>query len=83
MEKNEEQQERQEFERLKAKYPYIYKWGKYLGSYNYYILNEMLGAENDKAPENAISKTGGKWDTVDDIKNPRVRQALGLPKLPE
>jgi hypothetical protein len=47
------------------KYPYIQAWGKYMGSQEYYILDQMKKAEKDGAPNDAYYKSSetGTWVT--------------------
>jgi len=53
------------FDQLKKKYPYVYAWGKLMGSYNYYIENQMELAEKENAPKNAtFRKDNGGWNTT-------------------
>lgn len=74
-----EQTEEEQIAAARKRYPFIVKWGYYLRSYDYYIDNECLRAVEENAPENAISRShDGKWDTIDDVKNPDARRALGL-----
>jgi hypothetical protein len=49
-------------------YPEIRKWGKKMGSFPYYIEQQVRQARKDKAPQNATYKSDGKWATTDDIK---------------
>jgi hypothetical protein len=59
----------------KAKYPFIRAWGYQLGSFKYYIENEIERAIEDKAPERAIYKSGnGEWRTIDDTRDEVVKQ---------
>ena len=37
-------------------YIYIRAWGQYMGSYAYYIRDQVATAHEDKAPGNAIYK---------------------------
>lgn len=52
---------------LKVEYPYIYAWGRLMGSFNYYIEGQMNDAKIDKAPSNAIYKNAQGWVTFDTI----------------
>ena len=57
-------------------YIHIMIWGKQLGSFAYYWLQQQEDAANDRAPLNAIYKeANGTWVTVDDIQIPE-RKAL-------
>ena len=62
-------------------YEWIRKWGRFLGSYKYYIDDEVARARADHAPQNAIYKHDGKWYTTDSIISQTTRIALGLPLL--
>ena len=66
-------------------YPWIRKWGQYLGSVNDYIECQCAEARSEGAPDNAIHRDHdtGEWRTTDDIRNSHTRQALGLPPLEE
>jgi hypothetical protein len=73
---------------LRLKYPWIVKYGRMLGSYDYYIDNQVERAEATNAPVNAIheqtavgGERTGKWATIDDVINPDARDRLGLPPL--
>jgi hypothetical protein len=55
----------------KDEYPYIVLWGRYLGSYDYYIEQEVAQAKKDNAPKNAtFTDSTGRWHTFDEVKNP-------------
>jgi hypothetical protein len=68
---------------LRSKYPYIVRWGRMMGSYDYYIDNQCAQAEEDKAPTNAIYKRSDGWRTTDGITNEQTRHTLGLEPLPK
>jgi hypothetical protein len=52
-------------------YLMIRAWGKYMGSYAYYIRDQIATAKEDKAPTNAIyKKDDGTWATIEDVKGP-------------
>lgn len=53
------------------RYKYIWAWGRYTGSKDYYIKDQVALAESENAPENSIYKDKkGVWQTVDTLKNP-------------
>lgn len=55
-------------------YPYIRAWGTYLGSFPYYINDQIALATKDGAPERSIYKSHeGQWVTFDEIENLRVK----------
>lgn len=59
------------------KYPYIYAWGKNLGSFNYYIQEQINLAEKENAPERAIYRRDtGEWIIIDEIENIPLRDFL-------
>jgi len=82
----EEQQtlgEREEIARLREKYKHIVAWGRFMGSYDYYIESQPLKAERDNAPEDAIYKEQeidvllkGEWVTYGKVTNPRSRNIM-------
>lgn len=72
--------EQKETARLREKYPWIVKWGRLLGSFAYYIDNQVHKAEADGAPTTAIYKREDEgWATIDDITSPESRRSMGLP----
>lgn len=56
-------------QRASRKYLHIRAWGEYMGSMNYYIVDQQALAEKDGAPENALYKRGEEWITADTIEN--------------
>lgn len=63
-------------------YPWIVAWGRMLGSYPYYIDQQVAQARHDGAPNTAIYKDStGTWQTTDDITSELTRHRLGLPPL--
>jgi len=59
------------------KYKYIYAWGRYMDSMDYYIQDQMDAAEKDNAPENAIFKgKDGMWVTTEAIEDPNLAASL-------
>lgn len=67
---------------LSKEYPYIVWWGKSLGSYSSYILDQCAKAKRDGAPRTAIyeesSPSGktGKWRTIHTITNEATLERL-------
>lgn len=58
-------------------YIYIRAWGQHMGSFPYYIRDQLATAHEDKAPGNAIYKRDdGIWATIDDIATPSVRTRI-------
>jgi hypothetical protein len=63
-----------------CEYEWIRKWGRMLGSYQYYIDDQIALARREQAPANAVHKNqDGRWVTTDEITNVEARFALGLP----
>ncbi|ORW08468.1 MULTISPECIES: hypothetical protein [Mycolicibacter] len=63
-------------------YPYIRLWGQRMGSFQYYIDDQIEQAREDGAPANATHRyLDGTWATTDDITDPAVRKQFGLPDL--
>jgi hypothetical protein len=62
------------------KYPYIRAWGKYLGSYQYYINAQVERADKDRAPNNAIYYNEDKkcWATADEITDDGARERIEI-----
>lgn len=59
------------------KYPYIRAWHYLSGSFAYYIKDQVSMAIKDKAPANAIYKSGnGKWRTIDEVENQQAKEAV-------
>lgn len=64
-------------------YPYIRAWGKLMGSYRYFIEDEIDRARSEGAPLNATSRGhDGTWSTTDDIVSDDTRKQMGLEPLP-
>lgn len=60
----------------KVKYPYIRAWGEWMGSYDYYIVQQTELAQRENAPATAIYKGEEGWKTVEDVQNPSLRLQL-------
>ena len=59
------------------KHKYVYAWGRYMDSKDYYIQDQLDLAEKDNAPENAIFKRReGDWATMDSLDDPNLAAAL-------
>lgn len=66
-------------------YPWIRAWGWLLGSFSYYIEEEIQRAKRSNAPPNAIFRRytpddsgwdGKSWATTADITSPNTRYTL-------
>lgn len=65
-------------------YPWVRAYGQAMGSFPYYINDQVQLARRDRAPQNATRRNDdGTWATTDDIVNPSMRADMGLPALPE
>jgi len=59
------------------KHKYVYAWGRYMDSMDYYIQDQLDEAEKDNAPANAIFKRKeGDWATMDSLDDPNLAAAL-------
>ena len=59
------------------KHKFVYAWGRYMDSKDYYIQDQLAKAEADNAPLNAIFKRStGEWATVDSIEDPNLALSL-------
>jgi len=59
------------------KYPCIALWGGVMGSYPYYIREQMHIAELDNAPADAIYKQdSGEWARLSTMANQELRMEL-------
>lgn len=57
-----------DYQKNVKKYPYVYAWGRLMGSFHYYIEQQLEAAVKDKAPENAIyKKDDGTWATTEGL----------------
>jgi hypothetical protein len=55
----------------------IRAWGAHMGSFPYYIRDQITIAHEDKAPGNAIYKRDdGTWATIDDITDKSLRDQI-------
>lgn len=63
---------------LKSMYPYIHAMGKIMGSFEYYIINQMIRAKEDNAPAHSVyySETTKNWVTITDIPNTELLSQL-------
>jgi hypothetical protein len=62
-------EEREEIARLRKKYRHIVAWGRFMGSYSYYVEAELLRAEKDNAPKDAMYKKDHVWVTYEQSTN--------------
>jgi hypothetical protein len=54
-----------------------------MGSYDYYVRDQVQQAREDNAPANALyRRENGTWATTDDITSATTRVQLGLEPLP-
>lgn len=53
--------------KLREKFPHIVRWSRMMQSFDYYIDNQVVEAEADNAPTDAIYKTGDSWRTLRDL----------------
>jgi len=53
-------------------YPYLYHWGKMMGSFDYYINDQIEKAKKLNAPKNTIYFTKDVPVTFDEVKNPET-----------
>lgn len=64
-------------EELREAYPFIQAWGEYMGSFPYYIEDQLYLAHHDDAPADALSRNNdGTWDRWGDIPRDDVRNEL-------
>ncbi len=57
-------------------YKYIVAWGKMLGSYAYYIEDQIRNAIAENAPYTAIYNRDGRWITYEEIQNPETKYMI-------
>lgn len=65
-------------ESLRKKYRHIVAWGSMMGSYAYYVNDQVARAEADGAPENAVfySTDEDRWKTYDEVKSLSTRERI-------
>ncbi len=63
---------------LAKRFPFIVRWHRESGSYDYYIDNLLAMAEKENAPGNSIYKGDEGWQTTDHICNLEIRKRWGL-----
>ena len=62
---------------LLNKYPYIYGWGKLLGSQSWYIENQIDLANKENAPTDAIYRHhDGVWAVLSEVKSEATREEV-------
>jgi hypothetical protein len=61
---------------LVKKYKYIVAWSQMMGSFGYYIDEQLEQAQRDKAPVNAIyySTTEKQWQTTDNLPKSKIEE---------
>jgi hypothetical protein len=63
-------------------YPYLRAWCRLMGSYKYYIEDQLDLARSGRAPQTAIyMMANGTWQTIEKVTNPHTRQqfiSIGL-----
>ncbi len=58
-------------------YKFIRAWCKMLGSFSYFVKNEVEQARRDNAPQNAVYRNAdGRWVTYDEITSERTRERV-------
>jgi hypothetical protein len=66
---------------LRKKYPYLVAWCRMMGSYDYYIQDQLQKAEETNAPHDCIYERDGVWKRYSEIKNPdavaRIDRLMG------
>lgn len=64
-------------ERLIDRYPYIYAWGRMMGSRQYYVFDQIMDAIVENAPLDAVyKKDDGTWATFREVTNPSTRKHI-------
>lgn len=61
-------------------YEYIRAWGRMMGSYSYYITEQVERAKNDNAPSNSVyfGYSENRWITFDEIHEDTKRTIQGI-----
>ncbi len=67
--------EKQVIKELGEDYPYIVKWCRHMGSFDYYTINQLRLAKTENAPATAIYRSAddGVWQLAESIKNEDVK----------
>lgn len=69
--------DKQVINRLSKRFPCIVKWGQHIGSYDYYIANQLLKAEKDNAPKTAYTHwDDAGWLDAENVVNIEVKNLL-------
>ena len=64
-------------EKMKStKYQTIVRWGKMMGSYDYFIANEIERAEKSNAPITTIYERDGVWSVAEEISDEATRKHI-------
>jgi hypothetical protein len=66
----------QQIKRLRNKYKCLVAWCHHMKSFDFYIDDQVLEAEQDNAPLDAIYKWEEEWATVLEIKNKELRELI-------
>lgn len=67
---------------LKKQFPFIFKWGQRMGSFEPYMEGVALEAKRLHLPANTVYIREGKAVTTDDISNDDIIQEWGLANKP-
>ena len=60
-----------------SEYVWIKRWGKHLGSFDYYIQNQQALAAEENAPVDAIYKDDdGNWRRIGQVTNIHTRISM-------
>lgn len=61
-------QDQRTIKNLSTKFPYILAWGRMLGSRDYYIANELIEAQQDNAPKDALyQREDSTWSRAENL----------------
>jgi hypothetical protein len=62
-------------------YKYIRAWGKMMGSFKYYVDDQVERAIRDKAPEDAVyQRSDGRWVQLKECKQSTIDEVMALVK---
>ena len=65
------------YKALLKEYPFIAAWGKFLASYDYYVVREAETAKEESAPKTVIYKnSSGNWVHVYEIVSEDTLRAI-------
>lgn len=57
-------------------YKYVRAWCQFMGSFPYYITDQIDRAKEDNAPETAVYKNDNGWVTLDQIVDQCTRTTI-------